>query len=435
MLQGSVRRVAFGLTVLVAIAASAVMHAAEWVVPLGGNAYVVQSPAGVGDGLQRGGTVVRWRNPATVFAVFFHVDRPARVELSLRGAVAGTELTATVAGRSTPARVAEGTTVAEFGGFDVSGPGYVRVKLSRSGGDTDAVTPAPELVVRSDTVDLQVVAVRSNENRMYYWGRRGPSVHLGYQVPAGTNLTDAYCEVTVPEGQDPIGSFFMAIGFGQGYCGIQVNSPTERRVLFSVWSPFSTDDPAAIPSGDRVETLATGTGVKVGQFGGEGSGGQSFLVVPWQAGTTYRFLVRVTPDGHGSTVYAAWFSAVGTGPDSEWRLIARFRRPRTDTHLTGFHSFLENFADTTGHLGRRAVYSNQWVRDTAGGWHPITAARLTGDATAGGGHRLDYAGGIEGEGFFLRNCGFFAERVPLNQLFRSPREPGEAPSIDPARLP
>jgi len=77
MLQRSVRRMAFGLTVLVAIAASAIMHAAEWVVPLGGNAYVVQSPAGVGDGLQRGGTVVRWRNPATVFAVFVHVDRGA----------------------------------------------------------------------------------------------------------------------------------------------------------------------------------------------------------------------------------------------------------------------------------------------------------------------------------------------------------------------
>ena len=26
--------------------------------------------------------------------------------------------------------------------------------------------------------------------------------------------------------------------------GIQVNSDSERRVLFSIWSPFSTDDPS-----------------------------------------------------------------------------------------------------------------------------------------------------------------------------------------------
>ena len=30
----------------------------------------------------------------------------------------------------------------------------------------------------------------------------------------------------------------MANGFGEGYFGIQVNGPNERRVLFSVWSPF-----------------------------------------------------------------------------------------------------------------------------------------------------------------------------------------------------
>jgi hypothetical protein len=48
------------------------------------------------------------------------------------------------------------------------------------------------------------------------------------------------CEITVPVGQDPIGSYFMANGFGEGYFGFQVNSKTERRVLFSVWSPFRT---------------------------------------------------------------------------------------------------------------------------------------------------------------------------------------------------
>ncbi len=104
---------------------------------------------------------------------------------------------------------------------------------------------------------------------MFYWGRRGPSVHLSYQVPRALNLRYAYSEITVPEGQDPIGSFFMANGFGQGYFGIQVNGPKERRVLFSVWSPFRTNNPRDIPKDQRVVALASGPKVHVGEFGNE----------------------------------------------------------------------------------------------------------------------------------------------------------------------
>lgn len=52
-----------------------------------------------------------------------------------------------------------------------------------------------------------------------------------------------YSELRVPKGLDTEGSYFMANGFNVGYFGMQVNSPTERRFLFSVWSPYSTDNP------------------------------------------------------------------------------------------------------------------------------------------------------------------------------------------------
>ena len=66
----------------------------------------------------------------------------------------------------------------------------------------------------------------------------------------------------VPEGNDVLGSYFMANGFAQGYFGIQVNSPTERRILFSVWSPFHTDDPSEIP--DQAILIAADTIVCLG---------------------------------------------------------------------------------------------------------------------------------------------------------------------------
>jgi hypothetical protein len=406
---------------------------AEWSVPMGGNGFVVASKPGSNDGLLRGGAEVRWHDPETTWTVWFHVDRPATVDVALESAETGgrSEIEATIEGRMATATLPGGdTAVADFGRFDLSAAGYVKVELQGVKREGGAFASSPALRIRADTPELTVTAVTTNDGAMYYWGRRGPSVHLGYSMPAEKDIEYAYGEVTVPEGEDTLGSFFMANGFGEGYFGIQVNGPAERRVLFSVWSPFTTDDPAKVPEADRVTLVRKGGGVRTGEFGNEGSGGQSFLVHPWRAGTTYRFLTRVEPAGDDTTTYTSWF-----GEGDSWRLIASFRRPRTDRHLTGFHSFLENFLDTTGNVGRRGYYANQWVRDTEGTWHPVTTARFTGDATASGGHRLDYAGGIEGEGFYLRNCGFFSPPVKLGTVFTLDPPPAKRPLIDFEALP
>ena len=83
----------------------------------------------------------------------------------------------------------------------------------------------------------------------------------------------------------------MANGFGEGYFGIQVNSETERRILFSIWSPFKTDDPNSISqTTKKLDYLKKENGVTSGEFGNEGSGGQSYKVFNWQAETRYGFL-------------------------------------------------------------------------------------------------------------------------------------------------
>ena len=415
------------------IAWGPIAAAGEWAVPMGGNAYLMASKPGSEDGLHRGGSDVRWHDPETTWTVWFHVDRPATVELALSSGETGgrAELEMEVADRSSAGVLPGGdTSTAEFGSWDVPGPGYVKVGLKGLKREGGAFARDPVLRVRSDAPDLAVTAVTSNDGNMYYWGRRGPSVHLSYSMPAEKEIEYAYGEVTVPEGEDALGSFFMANGFGEGYFGMQVNGPAERRVLFSVWSPFTTDDPAKVPEEDRVVLLRKGEGVRAGEFGHEGSGGQSYLVHPWKTGIPYRFLTRVEAGHDGTTTYTSWF-----GEGDAWRLVASFRRPRTDRHLTGFHSFLENFLDATGNVGRRARYSNQWVRDTEGTWHPIVTARFTGDATASGGHRLDYAGGIDDGGFFLRNCGFFSPPVKLGTVFTLDVPPAGRPMIDLDALP
>jgi hypothetical protein len=197
-------------------------------------------------------------------------------------------------------------------------------------------------------------------------------------------------------------------------------------VLFSVWSPFQTDNPADIPADQRIILLAKGPQVRTGQFGNEGSGGQSYLIYPWKAGNTYQFLTEVRPAGENNTIYTSWFADKS---DQKWQLIASFQRPKTDTHLTGFHSFLENFAPTTGHIGRRASYGNIWVCDTAGNWHESLQARFSVDATGGGRHRLDFNGGSDDESFFLQNCGFFDTTGKPGAEFRRNSTAGQQPKI------
>jgi len=235
----------------------------------------------------------------------------------------------------------------------------------------------------------------------------------------------------VPEGEDVVGSYYMANGFGEGYFGIQVNSETERRVLFSVWSPFHTDDPSSIPDDEKIILVKKGEGVYTGEFGNEGSGGQSYLKYNWITGNTYQFLLKGKPLADGYTQYTAWFK----GPElQDWKMIASFKRPKTQTWLTQQYSFLENFETATGAITRKAFYNNQWVCDTKGQWYEMTEAKFTADATARKESRMDYAGGVENGVFFMRNCGFFNETTTIDSYHKRTAL-GKQPVIDLNNLP
>ncbi|MGA0844928.1 MAG: DUF3472 domain-containing protein [Luteolibacter sp.] len=417
---------------IIGLSVPGIVSGAAWTIPLGGNGYLMDSVPGSSDRVSPAG--IQLQDPAASFSAWFHVDRAAELALSLRLRVpsGSSVLSVSAAGKNFQLNArGEEFQVLELGSLEAPA-GYLRVDIRGEGQPGQTIAEISDLRVESTTPDLQLAYVRDDQNHQFYWGRRGPSVHLGYQIPTTKPIEYAYTEIYVPEGSDPSGSFYMANGFGQGYFGLQVKSESERWVLFSVWSPHKTDRPSEIPADSKVLLLKKGKDVRVGEFGGEGSGGQSVLVYPWKSGVTYRLLNSTKPDGKGNTIYTAWFAEAGS---SEWRLIASFLRPQTDTHLTGYHSFLENFIDTRGHLERKVWIGNPWVRDIDGEWHEITSARFTGDGTASGNHRRDYAGGLAGSGFYLQNGGFFAENVRLNQSFQRQATPERKPMIDISSLP
>lgn len=247
----------------------------------------------------------------------------------------------------------------------------------------------------------------------FYFGRRGPSTHLVFETPSD-DIEWMYSEIEIDKGQDVQGCYFVANGFGEGYFGIQVNSETERRILFSIWSPYKTDDPDSIPEDQKIILLKKGQGVTTGEFGNEGSGGQSYKVFNWTSETRYRFLTRIKPSVNNSTDYTAYFYDPET---DEWSLIASFRRPITSTYLTRPYSFLENFIPDTGALMRKGGFYNQWMMDNKGIWFEITEAKFSADATARKDARFDYSGGIENQGFYLRNCGFTNDNTSIGDIF------------------
>jgi hypothetical protein len=302
-----------------------------------------------------------------------------------------------------------------IGDYHIKDTGYLHLTLT--GREVESIT-----VTGAATRDANFVP--NNQDNFFYWGRRGPSVHLNYSLPEGTNAEWFYNEVFVPSGYDIKGSYFMAAGFTQGYFGMQVNSATERHILFSVWSPFSTDDPKKIPDSEKIVLVAKGRDVHAGEFGNEGSGGQSYLNYPWRTGNTYRFLVHAQPRENDKTQFTAWFFAPEEG---HWRLIASFLRPQTHSWLTKLHSFLENFEPANGDKVRYVLFDHQWVRTEKGQWIPLTKARFTGDNTARKGYRMDYAGGVKGNAFFLQNCGFFSDYTPLDTWWERNQAPNDMP--------
>ncbi|MBY0242408.1 MAG: DUF5077 domain-containing protein [Burkholderiaceae bacterium] len=398
--------------------AQAVAPAAASTVALAGNAFITSAPSGATEIINDNG-LANWTSANTVTSIWFRVSAAGSVTVALDARLAGgasSTVRATVNGTPFTVNLAGAASKTyPVGTVNVAAPGYVRVDLqgiSKSGGYFGDVSALK--VSSSATLNY------ANDAANYYWSRRGPSVHLGYTAPANTEYF--YNEVTVPAGQDKIGSYYMANGFGQGYFGIQVKSPSERWILFSVWDA---------DSGAKTTLVKKGAGVVDNAFGGEGTGGQSYLVYNWAAGTTYRFITRARPDGAGATDYSAWFYAP---EQAGWRFIATWKRPAISTYLTGVHSFLENFIDTNGYLERSAHYGNQWARTTSGNWTELTTARFTGDATATNAQRMDYAGGLHNGRFYMRNGGFFSPYVPVNQSFTRPAT-GVAPNVDVTTLP
>ena len=395
----------------------------ESVVTLSANGYVTAGPVKNAFIDEQRCELRNWNNPETVVSFYFRVEKSGKMDVALK-AKGHSKIEVSLLGKKKKIKLdSDGLELVKVGAFKVKEPGYIKMDVRglkiKAGEDFGNVA---EVIVGGEVAPVVCVSPEFST----HFGRRGPSVHLGYTLPK-ENVEWFYNEIVVPEEGDIPSSYYMACGFGQGYFGMQNNAPHKRRVLFSVWSPFETDNPADIPDSLRVQLVKKGENVKINDFGNEGSGGQSYMHYDWKAGERCRFLMGVRPDGGNSTVYTAYFY---DNHQNKWVLVASWRRPKTTTWYTNAHSFLENFNPVMGYINRKACYTNQWARTVDGKWIPVTQARFTCDATGHHRQRLDYNGGVEGENFFLTMGGFFNDYIKSGTRLERKGNVTEAPDID-----
>ncbi|MCX7865907.1 MAG: DUF3472 domain-containing protein [Limisphaera sp.] len=251
--------------------------------------------------------------------------------------------------------------------------------------------------------------------------RAARSVHLGWDGPEGRGF---YLEMTVR--QSTPGSYFMACGWNTGYFGIQeLNSATNRVVLFSVWDPTRGDDPNAVPEDQRVQVWHSDPDVRIRRFGGEGTGAQCMWPYAWATGRTYRFFVRAEPSEDWTT-YAAYF---WLAERKQWKHLASFRTRTGGQWLRGYYSFVEDFRrdGRSVHEFRRAEFANVWILDADSRWHAVTRARFTA-SDAPWESRDNIGGGTVANGFFLETGGEDRAHPPLGSILTGSAETNQPPA-------
>ena len=373
---------------------------------------------------RRSGSISGWSDPAQKIFWFAWIKTTGKLDCAVTLSLptnAESKLRLTVGNVSHEATVKGSTNevAASFGAFEVATNGYQKLTL-------ESLKPAGQSAGNVTALLLSGPATQGALYKRVPAQRGAPSTHLSYSAPRGEDVEAFYCEVIGVE--DPVPSYYMACGWHRGYFGMQVNSPTERRIIFSVWDSGNEGvSREKVANEDRVTLVAKGDGVFSGDFGNEGTGGHSHLVFDWKTGEKQKFLVTAKPVDATHTIYSGfWFHP----EQKKWMLISSWKAPKEGGYLRGLYSFTEDFGGT-GLLRRKALFGNQWVRNKNGKWFELTTARFS---HTGENQRMDRCMGVENGEFFLAAGAFMPGTTEAGSLTNRPAT-GKSPSFQLPEIP
>jgi hypothetical protein len=245
------------------------------------------------------------------------------------------------------------------------------------------------------------------------------SVHLGYPAAEGTAF---YNEITIRKSS--VGTYFMVCGWDKGYFGLQELGNGKKLLIFSVWDS-NQNNPNRVKDDLRTKLLHKDEKVRVGRFGGEGTGGQSFFDYDWKIGKSYRLMVTSRIDKNRSE-YSGWFYV----PEKKaWKHLVTFSTVTGGRNLRGYYSFVEDFKRNriSATKARQADFGGGWVRTTKNEWTPLNRARFTGDSNP----VINIDAGLNADRFFLATGGETENRgTKLREYVTRPAEKTDHPPRD-----
>ncbi|TAH12707.1 MAG: DUF5077 domain-containing protein, partial [Sphingobacteriia bacterium] len=216
-----------------------------------------------------------WINTKQQVNYFFHISNPGSlsIKINAKNAFSGSIVNLSIIGKDFKIAIPKSNKykLLNVGTVSIKDTGFYQITIS---GTKQTINTIADI----QSIELLGTAAKGIHANLKP-RRNAASVHLKYPLDDSIKATTFYSEITVPIGADIVHSYYMACGFSRGYFGIQVNSESERRIIFSVWdSGKETIDRNKVADSNKVQLLAKGENVFADGFGNEGTGGHSHLV-------------------------------------------------------------------------------------------------------------------------------------------------------------
>ena len=152
----------------------------ESVVTLSANAYVTAGPEKNAFIDEQRCELRNWNNPETVVSFYFRVEKSGKMDVALK-AKGHSKIEVSLLGKKKKIKLdSDGLELVKVGAFKVKEPGYIKMDVRglkiKAGEDFGNVA---EVIVGGEVAPVVCVSPEFST----HFGRRGPSVHLGYTLP------------------------------------------------------------------------------------------------------------------------------------------------------------------------------------------------------------------------------------------------------------
>jgi hypothetical protein len=195
--------------------------------------------------------------------------------------------------------------------------------------------------------------------------------HLWWNLQGQREATCLYGEITVLATHPAIyycGANWHPGEPAGGYCGIQHNRSRERRTIFSIWDT----SPQLHPKVTEADPQTI-----FGRFGGEGEGGHTHMLWPWNTNDTFQFFVQKQAGDDTNSTDARYY--IFDRAPGKWRHSATISSPNGGKRSVatiggGLNSFLENFLGRDREVPKLALY-RLWLGSSVETMKCLTMAR------------------------------------------------------------